>query len=85
VHQRQERGLAAAVLAGDARLLAAEQTEGGVGEQHPRAAAHRDIGKIQHGTLCVLPRSRYNSDSIGSSEKIRTTIRCQSVAPGSRV
>jgi len=38
-HQRQEAGLAAAVLPGDADLLAAKQAEGGTGEQHAFAAA----------------------------------------------
>src|SRR3954471_17144768 len=47
-YHRQQRGLTAAVLAGDAHLLAAKQVEGGAGEQHPRTPAHRNCGKIQH-------------------------------------
>ena len=50
-HERQQAGLAAAVLAGDADLLAAKQAEGGAGEQHTGAAAYRDVGEIQHVVL----------------------------------
>ena len=46
-HQLQQRGFAAAIFTGDADLLAAKQAEGGAGEQHARAAAYGDVGKIQ--------------------------------------
>ncbi len=46
-HQREEARLAAAVLSRDADFLAAEQAEGGAGEEQPRAAADRDVGEIE--------------------------------------
>ncbi len=49
--QRQETGLAAAVLAGNADLLAAEQTESGAGKQDSWAAAQRHFGEIQHARI----------------------------------
>ncbi len=49
--QAQQAGLAAAVLTGEAGLLAPEQCEGGVGKQYPRPAPEGDIGEIQHGQV----------------------------------
>jgi len=52
-HQRQEAGLAAAVLPGDADLFTAKQAEVGVGEQHPGSAPQGHIGEIQHAAAKV--------------------------------
>ena len=47
-HQRQQTRLAAAVLAGDADLLAAKQAEAGAGEQRAFAATDTEVGEVEH-------------------------------------
>src|ERR1700749_1276915 len=49
-HQAEQTRLAAAVLTGDANLLAPKQAKSRVGEQHPRAASQGDISEIQHAS-----------------------------------
>ncbi len=67
-HQGQKAGLAAAVLARDSDLFTAKQAESSAREQHARAAANRDVGKVEHGSeRLTIPcgcRNRPNSTAV---------------------